>query len=105
MNNYGKSIPFMFDGNISNVLLLRPDSGKRLVVKGMTISGNGDAGVVKITRSSDNACILPYYFDNKTGGKTSANLNLILKSNEAVLITTKNRENFETFVSISYLEI
>ena len=105
MNNYGKSIPFMFDGNVSNMLLLRPDSGKRLLIKGMTIGGNGDIGVVKITRSSDDACILPYYFDNKTGGKTSANLNLILKPNERVLVTTKNRENFETFIGITYMEI
>jgi len=105
MNSHGKSIPFMFDGDVSNVLLLRPTSGKRLVVNGMTISGNGDTGVAKITRGSDNACILPYYFDNKTGGKTSANLNLILKPNERVLVTTTNRENFETFIGISYMEI
>jgi hypothetical protein len=104
MNKY-TSTPFTFTGDFENVVLVKPHRNNRLVIKNMTIFGDGSSGIVKVTRNSDGATVLPYYVGTKVGGRTPDTLNLVLGSGESLNASAKHRMGAETFIGITYLEL
>lgn len=100
-----KSKSHTFLGNLTGYELLAPASVNFLVLKGLTMLGDGNTGTVKVLRGSNSVCILPLYMSAQVRSSPSSGFNLVLNVNEKVLITSTGRgDTSETFVGISYLE-
>lgn len=100
-----KSVPLTFTGDIASQDLVAPAAGRRLVIKGITIIGDGNQGTVKVRRGAGNVTILPVYFSAQNRAGASGSLNIVLNVNEKVNVTATGRAASETFVGISYVEI
>lgn len=99
-----KSVPILFTGDKTNEVLLTPATGKRIIIKSMTIICDGNSGVVKILRGNGGV-LLPTYVTNQNKGNTSSVLNIKLNTNETIKVTTTGRSEKETFIGITYIEM
>lgn len=104
-NETGKSIIIV--GNAVNATFITPTSGKRLVVKGMFINGNGNSGTATIEGAVSGEIFIKSYFANNTSGiAPSDTVNLVLGVDESVLLRTVARgATDETFFGVSVIEI
>ena len=93
-----------YTGSQSGIVFLTPSTGKALCIKGITILGNGNTGIVKLLRSSNNNCIYPAYFTAQVKGSPSSAFNLVLLPNEYVILDLVDRGTSETFVGVTYIE-
>ena len=101
-----RSLPTIITGDVTNQIILTPTSGRRLLIRAISIIAQGNTGTVKVKRSSDGAIILPTYVSAHNHASTSSALNLILGVDESVMVTTDGRgETDETFVGLSYMVI
>ena len=100
-----KSKSYLFTGDITTYTLITPATGNYIIIKGITIIGDGNTGTIKIFRSSNNQCILPCFMSSKNYATASTALNLVLNINESVYITTVSRGAVESFVGVSYKEM
>lgn len=101
-----KSVPQTFTGNTASTTVLSPSvAGRRLAIKGITMSSQG-AGIIKLKRSSDDETILPIYGSNFLRNSTSSSLNIVLEPDETVYIVIENNNaGDETFIGLSYIEL
>lgn len=97
-----KSLSREFVGDLSEVFIT-PAVGNRLIIKGVTLHGNGNAGSVKLI--SGVRIILPLYFSNSSRVGTSGALNIELAVNETASILATGRGANTTFVGVSYIEV
>lgn len=100
-----KSKSYLFTGDITNYTLITPSVGNFLIIKGITIIGDGVSGAIKLFRSSNNQCILPCFMSSHNSASTSNSLNLRLNVNESLYISTTGRGALESFVGVSYKEM
>lgn len=93
-------------GNQTNYVLATPAVGSRIVIKGVSIIGEGNTGTIKILRENNGVCILPCYMSVRQTSSASSALNIILDIDEKVLVTTVSRgASDESFVGVSYIEV
>ena len=101
-----KSVSVIVTGDVTEQEFVTHSNGNRIIVKGITIVGEGNTGEAKIFRSSNDQCILPVYFAVGARSSTSSALNIVLDIGEDLYITTTDRgSGNETFFGISYLEV
>lgn len=101
-----RSIMKMFNGNLTDFEFLKPQSGNFIVIKGITITGEGNTGKVYLKRSRNGGSpIFPAYFTAQVKGSPSSATNFILDVDEKILITATDRGTSETFVGMSYIEV
>ena len=101
------SLPLLITGNVTNRVLVEPSPGNMLIIKGLTIIGEGNQGKVYIERengTSECNVLLPAYFSAQSRAGASSALNIILDMNEKLILNTTDR-NGETFVGVSYVEM
>lgn len=98
------SVPHEFTGDTADHVLVAPQPGQRLVVKGVTILGDGNQGKVKIKRGNG-VTILPAWFSAQNRAGASGALNVVLNPDEVVTVTATGRGQSETFVGVSYIEL
>lgn len=98
------SKPTTIVGNVTDLVLLAPAPGKHLIIKGITVVGDGNQGTVKIKRETGGVTILPVYFSAQNRAGTSGALNIELGVDERVLVTATDRGTSETFIGLSYVE-
>lgn len=79
--------------------------GKQIIVKGVTISGEGDIGISTIERENGTqVVILPLYQTKNANSSASQALNVVLDDGESVIIRTVGRGAAEeTFFGVSYI--
>jgi hypothetical protein len=100
------SKPTLIIGNVLNQVLLAPSTGRKIILKGISILGNGNTGTVKVTRESNGEIILPGYFSAQGKPSTSPAFNFRLDTDEKVLVTCVDRQaTDETFIGLSYIEV
>lgn len=105
-NVLNRSKSYLFIGNVTDYEFLIPKSGCYIVVKGITIIGDGNTGNVKLFRELNDQCILPAYFSAQVKNSASSALNIILGVNEKLLVTSVGRgDTSESFIGVSYIEI
>lgn len=99
------SVPTEFVGNVTAQLLVEPsDPANYIIIKGITVIGEGNTGVVKIHDVANKNYLATYFSVNPRGGTSNA-LNIVLPPGESIYVTSITRGgNDETFVGISYLE-
>lgn len=61
-----KSVSVIVTGDVTEQEFVTHSNGNRIIVKGITIVGEGNTGEAKIFRSSNDQCILPVYFAGGT---------------------------------------
>lgn len=93
-----------FNGDKTHELFLEPSSGNRLILKGISILGDGNSGNVSFVRGKDTTNIFKSYFSSQVKGAPSSAFNFILDIDEKVYLTTSSRGTSETFCGISYIE-
>lgn len=99
------SKPAEIIGNVTGQVLVAPAAGRKLIIKGITIIGNGNQGEVKVKRAGG-ITVLPAYFSAQNRAGTSGSLNLRLNVDEPLTVTTTGRgATDETFVGVSYIEL
>lgn len=92
-------------GNVTGQVLVAPTAGRKLVIKALTIIGDGNQGVVKIKRAGG-VTVLPVYFSAQNRAGTSGSLNLRLNVDETLTVTATGRgTSDETFIGVSYIEL
>lgn len=98
------STPITVVGNIVQTLITGV-AGQQIVIKGITISGEGDAGVSTVERENGSqVVILPLYQTKQSNTQPSSAMNLVLDDGESVIIRTVGRGVAEeTFFGISYI--
>lgn len=104
-NCINTSVSIEFSGDLTAYDIVVPSAGNRIVVKGMTIIGDGNVGTIKISRSINGATILPCYMGVRATQSASSALHLELLPDEKIQINTTQRGDNETFVGITYTEI
>lgn len=105
-NGYSNvSVSNIYTGNVTNQVLVTPTSGRRIIVKGLTVVAEGTVGEILIKRSSTGQTILPCYVSSQSRQSTSNALNLVFNINETVTVTTTNRGTSNSFVGVSYIEV
>ena len=94
--------------------LITPTVGKRIVIKGVTISSVGSAGEIHLVRGNgipadteiNTNIILPLYLSRQNKVSPSANISIMLDVDESVnLIIDGITSGKEVFVGISYKEV
>lgn len=98
------SKPTMITGDVTGQVVLTPEVGDRIVIKGLTTTTEG-VGDVLLKRSSDGAVILPIFGSKYTGATTSGALNIQLGSGEEVYVDITGNNGNRTFIGISYIEL
>lgn len=93
-----------FNDDVNELELIAPRVGYQLIIKGLTIIGNGNTGFVKVNRGDDTA-VLPIYFTVQNFASLSSGLNLELEVDEKLTVTSNLRGTNETFIEVSYLEV
>lgn len=99
------SKPTTLIGDSPGQLLVEPTQGNRLVIKAITIIGDGNQGTIKVKRELGDVTILPAYFSAQNRAGTSGALNIVLEVDESVYVTAIGRGTSETFIGVSYLEL
>ena len=98
---YNQSLPTTVIGNATTEILEPCGDGMCMVVKAITITGDGNTGTAKV--KVGNTVVLPLYFTVQNKVMTSAGLRLKVEAGEAITVITESRgETNETFVGITY---
>lgn len=101
-----RSIMKLFTGNLTDFEFLSPKTGNFLVIKGITITGDGNVGKIYLKRSGNGGSIIfPAYFSAQVKGSPSSATNFILDIDEKILISSSDRGTSESFVGLSYIEV
>lgn len=106
-NSYSNtSTPKTVIGNIAETFV-QGVAGQQIIIKGITIAAEGDAGISTLERENGTQIILlPLYQSKNANGTTSSSLNIVLDDGESVIIRTVGRGVAEeTFFGVSYLTI
>ena len=91
-----------FTGDLKEVFIT-PQSGNRLIIKGVTIIGDGNSGTIKLV--SGDRIILPLYLSNFSRSGTSGALNIELETDQSISILAEGRGTSISFAGVSYLEV
>lgn len=104
LQNISSSI--IIAGNTTNQLFISPQTAtSRIVVKGITILGDGNQGTVLVKRVVGDKVILPTYFSAQNRAGTSSALNIVLEPQENIIITNTRRTTSQSFIGVIYIEI
>lgn len=104
-NSYSNtSTPKTVVGNVVQTLITGV-AGLQIIVKGVTIAGEGDVGISTIERQNGTELIiLPLYQTKNANSHASQALNVVLDDGESVIIRTVGRGVAEeTFFGVSYI--
>lgn len=100
------SVSTLITGNVAGQIFITPSSADSfIIVKGITILGDGNQGKVYVKRSVGNKVLLPTYFSAQNRAGTSSALNIVLNVGENVIIDTIDRGTSETFIGVTYIEV
>ena len=93
-------------GNAVDTTYISPPSGKRLVVKGLFVNGNGNSGTATVESSTGTILIKSYFANNTSGVAPSDTVNLVLDTDATIVLRTVGRgATDETFFGVSYIVI
>lgn len=103
---FNKSVSTIITGDVTNQLFVSPqNTTSRIVIKGITVLGNGNQGEVFVKRTVGDKIILPTYFSAQNRAGTSSALNIVLEPQENIVITTTGRTTSQSFIGVTYIEI
>ncbi len=99
--NVGKSQEITGNADIVD-FIPAPVTGKRLLVKGLLIHGEGNNGETHIESSDQSRHLLTLYHANSSNLTPSGEVNLVIPSGQGVRVRTISRNVSKTFIGISY---
>jgi hypothetical protein len=99
---YNISTPKTIVGNGTETLI-EGVAGKKIIIKGITILGDGNAGSVKIV--ADGVTYLPCYFSAQNKAGVSAQARIQIPENTDVEAVLVGRGTSETFIGITYYRL